>query len=297
MKPFGKMKTRLVIEAKIRAETALHVGCGGSLEPSGTDSPVIKTADGKPFIPGSSIKGALRSFAEQLLRTMGEQNIKGPEPPPESGVWACEPFAGSCCLDKKVSPSEAGLQDLQLVEERYREQGPARVYLRARNIVDGRLDDTSYACDLFEWACYACRLFGCQYFAGRIAVADAFADGEVATQVRDGVGIDRDTGTAKEGIKYDFEVVEPGAEFNLRIVCENLDEPEEAFFAHLLKLWRDEGLRLGGKTTRGLGLTRLRDIKVQRCDADALVGVSEPEKVELDTLADKLSEHWRRGDA
>jgi len=288
MKPFGKMKTRLVIEAKIRAETALHVGCGGSVEPTGTDSPVIKTADGEPFIPGSSIKGALRSFAEQLLRTMDEQKIKGPEPRPESGVWACEPFATTCCISKEHKDrfweeARKEAEKKQPEPDETNKKKPTR--------------DEIFAQKLFKHACYACRLFGCQYFAGRIAVADAFADGEVATQVRDGVGIDRDTGTAKEGIKYDFEVVEPGAEFNLRIVCENLDEPEAAFFAHLLKLWRDEGLYLGGKTTRGLGLTRLRDIRVRRYDANALVGVSEPEEVELDTLADKLSEHWRRGDA
>jgi len=288
MKPFSKMETRLVIEAKIRAETALHLGCGGSVETSGTDSPVIKTADGRPFIPGSSIKGVLRSFAEQLLRTMQDHRIEGPEPRPKSGVWACEPFAGTCCISKEDKDrfweeAQKEAKEKQPEPDETNKKKPTR--------------DEIFAQEVFKHACYACRLFGCQYFAGRIAVADAFPDGEVATHVRDGVGIDRDTGTAKEGIKYDFEVVEPGAEFNLRIVCENLKEPEEVFFTHLLQLWRDEGLHLGGQTTRGLGLTRLRDIRVRRYDADALVGLGEPEEMELDALAGKLNKHWRRRDA
>jgi len=285
MKPFGRIETRLVVEAKIKAEAALHVGCGGSLEPSGTDSPVIRTADGKPFIPGSSIKGVLRSFAEQLLRTMQGLGLEGPQPPPKSGVWACEPFASTCCVSKDDKDSfwEEARKEAEGTEKNSDEKRGERKPTR----------DEIFAQKLFEHACYACRLFGCQYFAGRIALADAFPDGEVTTQVRDGVGIDRDTGTAKEGIKYDFEVVEPGAKFDLRIVCENLEEAEEAFFAHLLKLWQDEGIHLGAKTARGLGLTKLTEIEVKRYDADALVGMGKPQGAQIDVLADKLNEHWR----
>jgi CRISPR/Cas system CSM-associated protein Csm3 (group 7 of RAMP superfamily) len=43
---------------------------------------------------------------------------------------------------------------------------------------------------------------------------------------RDGVGIDRDTETAAEGLKYDFEAVPSGTEFEFEMVIENASEAE-----------------------------------------------------------------------
>ena len=47
-------------------ETALHIG-GGRATFSSSDSPVVLTPDQKPFIPGSSFKGALRSTVEKIV--------------------------------------------------------------------------------------------------------------------------------------------------------------------------------------------------------------------------------------
>jgi len=45
-------------------KTGLHVGSGWAAG-SPSNSPVIRTPDGKPFIPGSSFKGAFRSNVEK----------------------------------------------------------------------------------------------------------------------------------------------------------------------------------------------------------------------------------------
>ncbi|RLF35499.1 MAG: type III-A CRISPR-associated RAMP protein Csm3, partial [Thermoplasmata archaeon] len=63
-----KLLGKVVIEGKIRAETGLSIG--GSqvgLEIGGVDRPVIKDAEGKPYIPGSSLKGKMRSLLEKEL--------------------------------------------------------------------------------------------------------------------------------------------------------------------------------------------------------------------------------------
>ena len=57
---------KLILEGQLHCETGLHVGAGkGSLEIGGSDNPVIKDAFGRPYVPGSSLRGKLRSLLEQ----------------------------------------------------------------------------------------------------------------------------------------------------------------------------------------------------------------------------------------
>src|SRR6267154_216938 len=56
---------KLVLEVELHCETGLHIGAGkGSLEIGGADNPVVKDAFGRPYIPGSSLRGKLRSLLE-----------------------------------------------------------------------------------------------------------------------------------------------------------------------------------------------------------------------------------------
>ncbi len=59
---------KLILEGEIVCKTGLHIGAGkGSLEIGGADNPVVKDAFGIPYIPGSSLRGRLRSLLEQTL--------------------------------------------------------------------------------------------------------------------------------------------------------------------------------------------------------------------------------------
>jgi len=59
---------KLILEGEIQCQTGLHIGAGkGSLEIGGADNPVIKDAFGIPYIPGSTLRGRLRSLLEQTL--------------------------------------------------------------------------------------------------------------------------------------------------------------------------------------------------------------------------------------
>ena len=61
-----KLIGKLLLEGELHCETGLHVGAGkGSLEIGSSDNPVIKDAFGRPYIPGSSLRGRLRSLLEQ----------------------------------------------------------------------------------------------------------------------------------------------------------------------------------------------------------------------------------------
>src|ERR671918_2756215 len=57
---------KLILEGDLACETGLHIGAGkGSLEIGGADNPVVKDAFGRPYVPGSSLRGKLRSLLEQ----------------------------------------------------------------------------------------------------------------------------------------------------------------------------------------------------------------------------------------
>src|SRR5947207_13795144 len=60
-----ELRNRYVFGGLLVMQTAFHIG-GGRVTTSNSDSPVVLTPDQKPFIPGSSFKGSLRSTVEKL---------------------------------------------------------------------------------------------------------------------------------------------------------------------------------------------------------------------------------------
>jgi CRISPR-associated protein Csm3 len=57
---------KLLIDGEMICETGLHVGAGkGSLDLGGADNPVVKDAFGRPYVPGSTLRGKLRSLLER----------------------------------------------------------------------------------------------------------------------------------------------------------------------------------------------------------------------------------------
>jgi CRISPR-associated RAMP protein (TIGR02581 family) len=66
---FEKLEKRLILQGIIEAVTPLHIGSGSSeMEIEEVDMPVLRAPDGEPYIPGSSLKGKLRSEVERLAK-------------------------------------------------------------------------------------------------------------------------------------------------------------------------------------------------------------------------------------
>ncbi len=62
----ARLLKKIKIEYTIKVLTGLHIGgSSDNVEIGGVDNPVIKLSDGKPYIPGSSLKGKIRSLLEQ----------------------------------------------------------------------------------------------------------------------------------------------------------------------------------------------------------------------------------------
>jgi len=59
---------KIIIEGNIKTITGLHIGGTKSvLEIGGVDNNIIKTSNGKPYIPGSSLKGKLRNMLARVI--------------------------------------------------------------------------------------------------------------------------------------------------------------------------------------------------------------------------------------
>src|SRR5664279_4483659 len=67
---------KLILSGELHCETGLHIGAGkGSLEIGGADNPVVKDAFGLPYIPGSSLRGRIRSLLESSLGVTGPADL------------------------------------------------------------------------------------------------------------------------------------------------------------------------------------------------------------------------------
>jgi len=207
-----------------------------------------RNCDAEPFVPGSSLKGILRQRAEQLARTMGR--------------GCCDPFAESSDVadQREVSCS-------------------ARIEQRRRVLAaeDQNLPEP----EVYRLACPVCRLFGCLALASRLQVTDAYlVSGSYQISTRDGVGIDRRRGGAREGAKFRHEVLETGR-FRTRLRIRNFELWQLGLLAYLLDDLIEGRIRLGHGTHRGLGKigAEVREVTLTYFGARTLH--AQPDRVEV----------------
>ena len=102
--------------------------------------------------------------------------------------------------------------------------------------------------------------------ASRLCISDGLLkEWASIVQVRDGVVIDRDSQTAVNGLKYDYEVVPPGSRFEICIDLENPTDQDMVLLGAALFEWH-AGSSIGGFTSRGLGRFRLENIQLTGVD-------------------------------
>lgn len=236
-------ESRLVITGRLRAVTALRVGVGRGegAQPSASDLPVLLSADARPFIPGSSLRGVVRAYVERVVRTV-EPWQPTPTTPYREGRGACNPLnEQEWCIAKPK---------MDELKEDY------------KKLKDFARPDEWLARQIQNRICRVCQSFGSPWLASRIRISDLpFAsDSPPRIERRDGVAIDRDTETVQQ--KYDFEVVPGGSAFQLHVVAENLTVEERGLLWLGLRELRDGGLSVGGFKGRGLGQVVVEDLAV-----------------------------------
>lgn len=229
---FKQLLNECIIDVEIKTDGPLLIKSGIPTL-SGPDMAFVTTwrnGAQEVYLPGSSLKGTLRSHAERIARTL-------------KAAAACNPFA------------EANAQDAfcgLIFEERKEEDAWPNDKNELNQLV-------------YRDSCPICRLFGSTWFAGRLATEDAYAVGSTPKlQQRDGVGIDRFTGGAAHGVKFDLEVVTE-ATFATRLHLRNFELWQLGLLGFVLTDLADGLIRMGAAKSRGLGRVR-GEVKNVRMD-------------------------------
>lgn len=222
---------KLLLDGDITCETGLHIGAGkGSLDLGGADNPVVKDAFGRPYVPGSSVRGKLRSLLEQSLGLATGDNLvylsrrRGQE----VRIHQSDSPGDEVCLLFGRNPGRMDRVSGEALEARA--ASPARL-----TVYDAPLDLDSITSQMRE-----------------------NLDDEL-TEVKSENAIDRVTCQANART---LERVPAGAKFRLRLVVDILCPEDRELLAPLvaaLRLLEDDAL--GGGGSRGSGRIRFGNWK------------------------------------
>lgn len=228
---FTRFRGRLEVRGQLELTTPLRIGAGGGQEMDLADISVVKDALGRPYIPGSSFKGVLRSYVETVLRTIDEK-------------YAC------LCVTDQADPFCP-----TTASRRVPEGQETSDYDRLLNEVYDGDEDALY----LDGTCRICQVFGSHGLASKVIIPDlALSDPWVAPyQIRHGVSIDRDTETAAQGRLYTSEAVPARTRFKCEIIVENGSPADQGLVLLGLRAFEREMVVLGGATSRGLGRVKL----------------------------------------
>lgn len=227
---FDTLQSRLRFSGVLTARTGLRIGIGRDNDVAGRDLPVMRDASGRPFIPGASFKGALRAQLEAALRGLRD-SVQ------EQRKLACY----------VMEPQLRCIPDTLI--KFWREGSTTRAPQTLSRLV-------------LENSCLICQTLGSTWLASHVAIRDLAVDPALwfgQFEVRQGVSLDRDTETAREGLLYNFETVPAGTRFLLEIEADNLQPWQQGLLLLGLAPFMRGEASLGGARSRGLGQVILAD--------------------------------------
>ncbi|MBI5187368.1 MAG: hypothetical protein HZA01_16805 [Nitrospinae bacterium] len=198
-----------------------------------------------PYVPGSSLKGVMRSHAERIARTLMPSS--GTD---ESTLGCCDIFqSGGLQKGEEIAQDLACSSKFQL----YKDYGKGFP-------LNGE--------DVYRSSCPVCKLFGNGFLQSRLLIPDGYnhvyhdaqasiiknsKPQNIRLSKRDGVGIDRYTGGNVSGVKFDFEV-EENAVFRFNdIVIKNFDLWQLGLIGYLFQDFKELLIKIGFGKSRGLG--------------------------------------------
>ena len=177
--------------------------------------------DWQVYLPGSSLKGVVRSHLEKVCRTLNPMSV-------------CDPFNTPKLKENITVSASCGTK----FQRRKKHEEPITSEIAYRD------------------ACLACRLFGSTEFIGRVSINDAYLSkwtGHNPTETRDGVGIDRFTGGTAHGAKFDLETISVGVEFQTEVYLRNFEAWQLGMLMVAVQDMEDGLIRIGSGRSRGLG--------------------------------------------
>jgi len=171
------------------------------------------------YLPGSSLKGAIRSHAERIVRTVGSDERPNSD---NNQLWANDPL-----------------------NDDYK-------YLKDKNNKD--LPST----EIYKKSSFTDQIFGNTSIASRIRIEDAYPEdiSSLKLEQRHGVAIDRVFGSVAVG-PFDYEVCTDG-EFRTKIHLKNFSLAQLGLLGLVLRDLNDGWFAIGFAKSRGLGTVKVK---------------------------------------
>jgi CRISPR-associated protein Csm3 len=257
---FKKLYNQVKISFKVEPLTPLLIQSGKpGLDPTLPDMRFVRTKStcGEVvYIPGSSLKGVIRSYSEKLLRTMG--------------IEICDVTVNSC--DKVYNEY---IEELKRFEEKEKQDQSARKpslpkYFLITSFVKDKGSKELPEKIPYRAHCYACRTFGSTSLSSHTRIVDAYPwswemDQEKkrksvdkvmsSSMVRTGVSINREKGAVSHG-PFDFEVITEGT-FYGEITIRNFQLWQLTLLLSALRDINEGYQQIGYAKSRGLGRVNL----------------------------------------
>lgn len=204
-------------------------------DPTKPDMEFVETyyaGDRSVYLPGASLKGAIRAHCERIVRTVGNER------PVNSGIWTCDPLK-----DKEKNPLDLSCGKKLDNENKARKKAEKPEY-------------TGSECQTLS--CNVCRIFGNTVLASHTRIEDAYPinPNEIHREERNGVALDRVFGSVAVG-PFSFEVITSG-EFKTTIHVKNFTTAQLALIALAIRDFDAQRIGIGFAKSRGLGQVNMK---------------------------------------
>lgn len=226
----------------------VKAGETGGADPTLPDMEFVRTRRrGAPevYLPGPSLKGVVRAHCERICRSLDGD---GRNPDQDNPPLADNPL-GKGDRYKNLDDSEYNSGryfDSKAFKEQFDPKGDSEEACKKRQ-------ERSAA--IYRRSALTSQIFGNTSLAGRVRFADAYAEGTVTLEERNGVAIDRIYGSVAVG-PFNYETVVAGT-FKTRIDLKNLSLAQLGLLGLALRDLADGRVALGFGKSRGLGRVKL----------------------------------------
>lgn len=259
----GEIVAKYVIDYKIETLEPLAIGgTDESVKVSETDKKVLKNAKNIPFIPGSSIKGVIRSNFNRLSTVLNKTY--------------------------KLDVNHRSDKQKDLVCDTPKE------HEKSKQSID--FDDVgNYFCDL-------CLFFGAKGYGAPLQFTDCCLESEdnIVIEKRTHIRIRTELDTTVKGGLFSAESVPKGVIFKGKIIYElknfpldnldnkdkkqerNLELNQKILFGLLLNQINNKEIYLGGMKSRGYGLCKFIIEKISEFTVDNIINNKNPNTVSIE---------------
>ncbi|PSN82211.1 hypothetical protein B9Q02_11995 [Candidatus Marsarchaeota G1 archaeon BE_D] len=242
-------------------ESPLRIGAGRGAKLGQVDLPVLKDAKERPYIPGSSLKGVMRSTVEIMLRS-------------ENKV-VCDVMMDKTCAFKVsfgVGLIEQYSTEENLQKEKIESLGKRLAYRFGSNkditTLINKINEAKKELDRLKEVfkeelspCLACKLFGNQALSSHVVVYNAYSEETVNTSTITRVAIDRFTNASLGKALFIAEFIPPYYSWNFSLRTYNLEGESLQLFNRLLELMRNQGIHVGSMQSAGFGLIKIKSLE------------------------------------